>query len=224
MSLITKSTYLRGPKGDIGLQGPKGERGLPGAQGPQGPKGEDGASIASTNNLPEGDNLYYTNDRADARVALGIANLVDSAPSTLDTLNELAAALGNDANFSNTVVTSLAGKLAIAGGTMTGPLVLNANPTQNLGAATKQYVDNATASITINSTTDVPEGDNLYYTDERVRSAISASGDLNYNSGNGVISYTTPFIPRDISDLTDTTGLLVTTSLPDGTLVDGGTY
>lgn len=41
-----------------------------------------------------------------------ISNLVDSAPGTLDTLNELAAALGDDANFSTTVTTSLADKIS----------------------------------------------------------------------------------------------------------------
>jgi len=39
-----------------------------------------------------------------------IANLVDSAPGALNTLNELAAALGDDANFASTITTSLAGK------------------------------------------------------------------------------------------------------------------
>lgn len=39
-----------------------------------------------------------------------VANLVDSAPSTLDTLNELAAALGDDPNFATTVTNALAGK------------------------------------------------------------------------------------------------------------------
>jgi len=39
-----------------------------------------------------------------------IANLVDTAPSTLDTLNELAAALGDDPNFATTVTNSLASK------------------------------------------------------------------------------------------------------------------
>lgn len=43
-------------------------------------------------------------------VSTAIANLVDSAPSTLDTLNELAAALGDDANFATTVTTALSGK------------------------------------------------------------------------------------------------------------------
>jgi len=39
-----------------------------------------------------------------------VAGLVDSAPATLDTLNELAAALGDDANFSTTVTNSIATK------------------------------------------------------------------------------------------------------------------
>ena len=51
-----------------------------------------------------------------------ISNLVDSSPSTLNTLNELAAALGDDANFSTTVTNSIATKLPLAGGTLTGRL------------------------------------------------------------------------------------------------------
>jgi len=55
-----------------------------------------------------------------AYVTTAIANLADSAPSTLNTLNELAAALGDDANFSTTVTNSIAAKLPLAGGTLTG--------------------------------------------------------------------------------------------------------
>lgn len=40
-----------------------------------------------------------------------IANLVNSAPQALDTLNELATALGNDPNFATTVTTALADKV-----------------------------------------------------------------------------------------------------------------
>ena len=47
-----------------------------------------------------------------AFVAAAIAALVDAAPGTLDTLNELAAALGDDANFASTITTALAGKQA----------------------------------------------------------------------------------------------------------------
>ena len=67
----------------------------------------------STTNLSEGSNLYYTDARADARAQLKIDALVDAAPSQLDTLNELAAALGDDSNFSGTVTASIATKLSI---------------------------------------------------------------------------------------------------------------
>lgn len=40
-------------------------------------------------------------------VNIGIAGLVDSAPTALDTLNELAAALSDDSDFAGTVTTQL---------------------------------------------------------------------------------------------------------------------
>ena len=56
-----------------------------------------------------------------------VAGIVDSAPGTLDTLNELAAALGDDANFSTTVTNSIGTKMPLAGGTFTGNVTLQAN-------------------------------------------------------------------------------------------------
>jgi hypothetical protein len=47
-------------------------------------------------------------------VMTAVSNLVASAPDALNTLNELATALGNDASFSTTVTTSLGGKAAKA--------------------------------------------------------------------------------------------------------------
>jgi len=72
-----------------------------------------------------------------------VADLVDSAPALLDTLNELAAAIGDDENFVTTVTASIGEKVAKAGDTMTGALTLNADPVNALHAATKQYVDQA---------------------------------------------------------------------------------
>ena len=43
-----------------------------------------------------------------------VAGVVDSAPAALNTLNELAAALGDDANFATTTATSIGEKLVIA--------------------------------------------------------------------------------------------------------------
>lgn len=45
-----------------------------------------------------------------ADISNAISALVDTAPGTLDTLNELAAALGDDPNFATTITTALAGK------------------------------------------------------------------------------------------------------------------
>ena len=75
----------------------------------------------TTTNVTELTNLYYTNSRVYSNVTqLGyattgyvdgaVANLVNSAPATLDTLRELAEALGNDASFATTVTNSLASK------------------------------------------------------------------------------------------------------------------
>lgn len=49
-----------------------------------------------------------------AFVQAALTLLVDSSPSTLNTLNELAAALGDDANFSTTVTNSIAAAQATA--------------------------------------------------------------------------------------------------------------
>ena len=50
------------------------------------------------------------NTAADARAQAIVDALVDSAPGTLDTLNELAAALGDDPNFATTVTNAIADK------------------------------------------------------------------------------------------------------------------
>ena len=83
-------------------------------------------------------------------VDTSISNLVATAPATLDTLNELAVALGNDASFATNVTTSIGTKLTKAGDTMTGALAMGTNKITGLGtptaaadAATKAYVDTA---------------------------------------------------------------------------------
>lgn len=61
-------------------------------------------------------------------VSTQVAALVDSAPATLDTLNELAAALGDDANFATTVTDSIATKIASTEkGAANGVATLDAN-------------------------------------------------------------------------------------------------
>jgi hypothetical protein len=125
-------------------------------------------AAATTDDLTEGTNLYYTDERVDDRVAnlivggnnitatyddaagtltltgqpgytdtdVGtylsangydtatniVASITDSAPATLDTLNELAAALGDDPNFATTTANNIATKVSKTGDTMTGDL------------------------------------------------------------------------------------------------------
>ena len=92
-------------------------------------------------------NLATPTDNTDAStkayVDTSIANLIAGAPSTLDTLDEIAAALNDTANFSDTVVLK-------SGSTMTGNLAMGTNKITGLGtpssstdAATKGYVDTA---------------------------------------------------------------------------------
>ena len=64
-----------------------------------------------------------------AFVQTAIANLVDSSPGALNTLNELAAAIGDDANFSTTVTNSIATKLPKSGGQMTGNITFSGSQT-----------------------------------------------------------------------------------------------
>lgn len=59
-----------------------------------------------------------------------------------------------------------------------------------------------------------------FFTDAKARLAISVTGDLSYNSTTGVISYNTPAFPEDVSDLTDTTGV-IPTALSDLGISDG---
>jgi len=70
----------------------------------------------------------YTSGNAISGWAWGtIANLIDSAPATLDTLNELAAAIGDDANF----LTTVAGDVGASGMSVSGWAQGNSNNIDN---------------------------------------------------------------------------------------------
>lgn len=69
-----------------------------------------------------------------------VANIVDSAPGTLNTLNELAAALGDDANFSTTVTNNIATKAPLASAALTGTPTA---PTASTGTNTTQIATTA---------------------------------------------------------------------------------
>jgi hypothetical protein len=115
-------------------------------------------SSFDTDNLSEGSsNLYYTDARVNSFlttnsyatqsfVNTAISNLVDSAPSTLDTLNELAAALGDDANFSTTTATSLGNRLRIDVSNQGLTSTQKTNALTNLGINSEYSGNSATAT------------------------------------------------------------------------------
>lgn len=102
-----------------------------------------------------------------------ISNLVDSAPQTLNTLNELAAALGDDENYATTISTQIGLKLnsetaastyaTINNPTFTGTVsgitaemigLGNVDNTSDLNKYLSEYLSDNSTSRTINSSTD----------------------------------------------------------------------
>ena len=75
-----------------------------------------GSPTTTTQSASDNSTKIATTAYADTAVA----NLVASAPASLNTLDELAAALNDDASFSTTITNSIAAKLPLAGGTLTG--------------------------------------------------------------------------------------------------------
>ena len=134
----------------------------------------------TTAHIGEGSNLYYTDARVGSYLSSNgyatqstiVAAITDSAPSTLDTLNELAAALGDDANFSTTVTNNIATKMPLAGGTFTGNVGFNDSTTLSLGAsgdlflihdATNSIIGNSAGNLIIRN--DADDGDIIFQSD-----------------------------------------------------------
>ena len=128
------------------------------------------SSIAnhSTSNLSEGTNLYYTDTRFDTRLAT----------KDTDNLTEGSSNL----YFTNERVDDRVNSLLTAGANIS--LTYDDSANTLTIAATEDNLSN-------NDTDDLSEGSsNLYFTNARARSAISAGGDLSYNSTSGVMSFT----------------------------------
>lgn len=125
------------------------------------------------------------------RIATAVANLVDAAPGTLDTLNELAAALNDDPNFATSITTTIsngdAATLASAQAyadqaeadaiaTAAADATSKANTAEsNANTYTDGQIATVNGTIGALDTDDIAEGTNLYFTDERAQDAINAA-------------------------------------------------
>ena len=115
---------------------------------------------------------YTTTSYVDTKVA----NLVNSAPETLDTLNELASALGNDPNFATTVATQIGNKANSSD-------VYTKQETDTLLSNKASTVDLATVATTgsyndLSDKPNIPDINNLYtkaQTDELLISKANSS-------------------------------------------------
>ena len=90
-----------------------------------------------------------------AEISTAVSSLVDSSPDALNTLNELAAALGDDAAFSTTVTDNIALKLPLTGGAMTGAITTNSTFDGRDVSVDGSKLDNVEASADVTDTANV---------------------------------------------------------------------
>jgi len=131
-------------------------------------------------------------------VDASLQTLVNGAPAALDTINELAAAIGNDANYTTTITTALGTKAPIASPTFTGTVTIPAGAgiagyvqTTDLAAySTTALNDAAYLSITNAASTYLTQNNAtstylaLANADERIQD--TAAGMLQVSAGNGL--------------------------------------
>jgi phage protein U len=158
----------------------------------------DGISTGATNVTNNNQLTNGAGYRTSAQVDAAIATVVDSAPAALNTLNELAASLGDDSDFAGSVTTSLAGKLSTTGtaanSTLAGGLAIGTgrNNTANQIVRTNSsgYADfgwiNTTSGNTTGTITDIYVNTNDGYIRKATKSHLLsqlgiASGANNYS-------------------------------------------
>jgi hypothetical protein len=108
-----------------------------------------------------------------------VADLVNSAPSTLDTLGEIATAIQSGGTVYDSFVLK-------AGSTMTGALTLSGAPTVDLHAATKAYVDTVAGSATAAAASATAAAASYDSFDDRYLGAKSTAPSVD-NDGNALI-------------------------------------
>lgn len=149
-----------------------------------------------------------------------ISGVLDGAPGLLDTLKELAAAIDDDPAFFTSVATNLSNHEAdttnIHGIADTAELATKEFAANLLTGATKSNIvitgDKNGLTITAengvadSTTSDLIEGTNLYFTDERAQDAVgnNIGNGLSYDDETGSVSVDTSVIQARVTDVSDT--------------------
>jgi len=160
---------------------------------------EDNLSNNDTDDLAEGStNQYYTDARARGAISVTGSGSYNSSTGVITvtggvtSVNSLTGAVTIDTDdvaegSTNQYYTDARSRSAIS---VTGSGSYNSATGVITVTGGVTSVNSLTGAVTID-TDDVAEGStNQYYTDARARGAVSAGGDLSYNSGTGVFSFT----------------------------------
>lgn len=145
-------------------------------------------------------------------VTTAVANLVNSAPGVLDTLGELANALGNDASFSTTVTTSLANKLNITDANTKIDARVTQSFVNNLSITTVGTLSGLTSNGVVNfsNTSNVSLGSiaNLHITGGSANAVLKTdgTGNLSWTTASGAMTYVKEYVWR--GGLTENIGSL----------------
>ena len=176
----------------------------------------------TTSNIAEGSNLYYTNARVYSNVAPLLevkANIVDLTTSNVVELNNLYYTNARvDSRIADTSVNALS-DVDITGISNNDTLSWDGTKfvPSSPGTAPSANVANTVLTISNFDTGDLAEGENLYYTNTRVRSAISAGdGSILYNPNDGTIRATGFVTTANISYLENLVANLTTSNIAEG--------
>lgn len=185
----------------------------------------------TTSDLSEGSNQYYTNARADARIALQVGSNLDLSQKSTSDLSEGSNQYYTDARARAAV----SGNKGLSYDTGSGEFNIDSENVRRMFSATGDLsYDSSTGVFSFDvesvytkanfdsdfnvamdsgSTDDLSEGSsNLYYTDTRARNAIGlhdqgGDGSLTYDSASGRFSYTGPSAAEARAHFSGSTGI-----------------
>ena len=168
-----------------------------------------GTAILDEDNMSSNsDSKLATQQSIKAYVDAEVSSLVSSAPTALDTLDELAAALGDDANFATTTATSLGEKLVKASNLSDLTNTTTARSNLGLGSLAELSsiaVSNLTASAIQTSGESFADNDTSLMTSAAIQDKIESFG-YTTNTGDMTGVSITASNPLDISQSNTTSG------------------